>query len=102
MGIFWSRPIYQQPVVMTQPGIIGVPQTTVVYGSTVQPYGYGYGYDPLLATAEVALVADIATDIAIDEAIMDNNYYGGGKNKKTTKTKKILTKQKKKIQKHKI
>jgi len=81
MGIFWARPLYQQPVIITQPGIAA---PTVVYSSPVQPYGYGY--DPLLAVAEVALVADIVDN----DVIIINNVYGG----KKTKQKKTQTKNK--------
>lgn len=85
MGIFWSRPVpVQQPVVITTPGVAGQPgQTTVVYGAQTQPYGYGYGYDPSLLG--VALVADIATDVIVDEMIIDS-MYGGKKGKKSIKS----------------
>ena len=86
MGIFWSRPVpVQQPVVITTPGVAGQPgQTIVVYGAQTQPYGYGYGYgyDPTLLG--VALVADVATDIIVDEMIIDS-MYGGKKGKKSSK-----------------
>jgi hypothetical protein len=81
MGLFWTRPQYQQPVIITQPGIAA---PTIVYSSPVQPYGYVY--DPLLTVAEVALVADIVDN----DVIIINNVYGGKKTKKiTSKQKKI-------------
>jgi hypothetical protein len=88
MGLFWSTPQYQQPVIITQPGIAA---PTVVYGSPIQPYGYGY--DPLVTVAGVALVADIIDD----DIIIINNVYGGKKHKKnkTTKLKKSTKKQSK-------
>jgi len=82
MGIFWAQPVqYQQPLVVTQPGLAG--QTTVVYGAPIQPYGYGYN-PGLGAVAEVALVADVVADVAIIDAI-----YGGKKNKTKKNVKKI-------------
>jgi hypothetical protein len=88
MGLFWTRPQYQQPVIITQPGIAA---PTVVYSSPVQPYGYGYGYDPLVTVAGVALVADIIDD----DVVIINNVYGGKKDKKKTKLKKSTKKLKK-------
>jgi hypothetical protein len=93
MGIFWSRPAVQQPVVITTPGVVGQPgQTTVIYGAQTQPYGYGY--DPALLG--VALVADIATDVIVDEMIIDN-MYGGKKEKKSSKKSKSKDKKPSKI-----
>jgi hypothetical protein len=93
MGLFWARPQYQQPVIITQPGIAA---PTVVYSSPVQPYGYGYGYDPLLAVEEVALVADIIDN----DVIIVNNVYGGKKTKNIILKQKKIKKQSKKINKN--
>ena len=87
MGLFWARPQYQQPVIITQPGMVA---PTVVYSSPVQPYGYGYGYDPLVTVAGVALVADIIDD----DVIIINNVYGGKKDKKEKKSTKKQSKPK--------
>jgi hypothetical protein len=88
MGLYPSRPQYQQPLVVTQQGPAGqAGQTTVVYGAPTQPqpygYGYEYGYSPGLM--EVALVADVITDIAIIDALTG----GKKKNKKEKKEKNI-------------
>jgi hypothetical protein len=76
MGTYSSVP-QQQPVVISQPGVAGQGQTTIIYSTPVQPYGYGPS--PLL---EVALVADIVADVAIIDAI-----YGGKKKIKIVKNK---------------
>jgi hypothetical protein len=98
MGLFFSSPVPQQPVIIQQgnPGQVG--QTTVVYG-TPPP---GYYYNPageLLLLAEVALVADIVTDngyyghgnVYYGNVYYNDGYNGGGyyDSKKTKKNKKI-------------
>jgi hypothetical protein len=76
MGIFWSRPQVQQPVIITQPGI---PGQTVVYGAP-------YAYDS--TAVGLALATDvIITDAIIDDVIIDP-YYGGKKGKTLKKSKK--------------
>jgi hypothetical protein len=103
MGNWFYTPLPppQQPIII-QSGNPSTGQTTLVY-SQPGPQGYygpppqGYYYGPSGQLLELALVADIATDIVImDDIIDDDGFYGGKKNEKNSNNKKKEKKEKSK------
>ena len=97
-NLFYTPPPQTQPVII-QSGTPGSGQTTVIYPQQAPPQGYYYG--PSGQLLEIALVADIATDIMIMDALIVNNGFYGGKPKKTKAkiTKNAKIKKDKKIKK---